>query len=44
MYVGPYLCVIPGAAAIIERACQSRQAAGLASEVVFVRRPFLCAF
>ncbi len=39
MYVGHYLCVIPGAAAIIERAFQARQAAGLASEVVHVCRP-----
>jgi hypothetical protein len=39
MHVGPYLCVIPGAAAIIEGAFQARQAAGLASEVVHVCRP-----
>jgi hypothetical protein len=40
MYVGPYLCVIPGAAAIIERAFQARQAAGMASEEVHVCRSF----
>jgi hypothetical protein len=33
MYVSPYLCVIPGAAAIIERVGQARHAAGPASEV-----------
>jgi hypothetical protein len=40
MYVGPYLYVIPGAAAIIELAFQALQAAGLASEVVHVCRSF----
>jgi hypothetical protein len=39
MCVGPCLCVIPGAAAIIERAFQARQVAGLASVVVHVCRP-----
>jgi hypothetical protein len=39
MFVGPYFCVILGAAAIIEPAFQARQAAGLASEVVHVCRP-----